>query len=105
MMQEQNSKPNPLANIWGQLREAIRLGRVQTPSHRKRPHSRVYTKLYADERQREGGKLNTLERKRVAREHKGSHFIAPQPSAHARRRADKRRSFAAVAAKWLGKRA
>jgi hypothetical protein len=104
-MQEQNSNPNPLANIWGQLREAIRLGRVQRPSHRKRPHSRVYTKRYADERQREGGNLHTLERKRVAREHKGSHFISPSPSAHARRRAGKRRSFAAVAARWLGKQA
>ena len=91
MMQEQNSKPNPLANIWGQLREAIRLGRVRSPSHRSNPHSRVYTKCYADERQREGGKLHTLEHKRVAREHKGRHFIAPSPSAHARRRTGVRR--------------
>jgi len=113
-MQEQ--KANPLANILGQLREAIRLGRVQMPSHRKKPHSRVYTKCYADARQRKGGKLYGLEQKRVAREHssaayaacdagKGRHFIAPQPGAHARRRAGKRRSFATAADKWLGKRA
>jgi hypothetical protein len=105
MQEQKQQSDNPLANIMGRLREAIRLGRVQTPSHRKRPHSRVYTKCYADERQREGGKLHTLEQKRVTREHKGHHFIAPQPSAHARRRAGKRRSFAAAAAKWLGKRA
>lgn len=68
MIQEQNSKPNPLANIWGQLREAIRLGRVhQAPSHRWSPHSRACTKCYADGRQRQGGKLHGLEEKRVAR--------------------------------------
>ncbi len=105
MMQDQNSKPNPLANIWEQMREAIRLGRVLIPSHRTNKHSRVYTKCYADGRQRLGGKLQGLEQKRVAREHKGRHFIAPSPSAHARRRAGKRHSFSAVAARWLGKRA
>jgi hypothetical protein len=87
-MQEQKERAdNPLANILGQLREAIRLGRVRSPSHRDNPHSRVYTKRYADGRQRSGEKLHTLERKRLAREHKGRHFVAPQPSAHARKRA------------------
>ena len=107
MMQEPKQQPvNPLANIWGKLREAIRLGRVhQAPSHRWSPHSRVYTKCYADARQRKGGKLHRLEQRRVAREHRGRHFIAPSPSAHARRRMGKRRSFAVAAAKWLGKRA
>jgi len=90
-MQEQNSKPNPLANVLGELREAIRLGRIMRPSHRSNPHSHVYTKRYADGRQREGGDLHTMEQKRIKLEHKGRHFIAPSPSKHARRRMGLRR--------------
>lgn len=43
---------------------------------RHNPHSRMYTKNYADQRQR-------LKTHFVV----GSHFVKPQPSSHARRRA------------------
>jgi len=94
MQEQKQQQPNPLdslAHIIGQLREAVRLGRVRSPSHRSNPHSRAFTKCYADMRQRKGGKLHTLERKRIKREHKGRRFIAPTPSAHARRRMGRRR--------------
>lgn len=54
--------------FWDKLRRLILSGRIRPEARKRaRPHSRRYTKRYADGRQKRGGKLFALEARRLKR--------------------------------------
>ena len=80
--------PDWAKGLWDTFQRAMQQGFIApASSKRHKPHQRIYTKAYADGRQKRGGEL--YNHKRLIT-HPVSKWAPPQPSAKARTRAVRR---------------